>query len=285
MQMFIFTSLKSLFNNMKKITLLTALFALLTCNFLFAQDFMTMRNGNVIEVKVIELGIDEIKYKNWPATLEDPVLVIEKSKVAQIRLESGQVYEFASSPFEDADAYAGQNKNAVKVNFFSPLTGAFFMGYERSVMPGRSWETELGIVGLGFDPVDLNPRGVVLKGGFKFMRSPDYYLKGMRYAHILKGGYVKPEVIFTNYSIDTEVYDYDGFSYIYRRDRVNTTGFALMLNIGKQVVYSDAFLIDWYVALGYGFTNNVDINQFGFVGGNSYVPIAFNAGLKIGGLF
>ncbi len=250
-----------------------------------AQDYMTLRNGDVLEIKVIELGIDEIKYKNWPSTLEDPVLVIEKIKVSQIRLSTGQVYEFAKNPFEDAGLYDSQNKNAIKINFFSPLMSSFYLGYERSVKPGQSWETELGIVGLGFDPADYNPRGIVLRGGYKFMRSPDYYLKGMRYAHILKGSYIKPELIFTNYSIDTEVYEYDGFSSFYRQERVNTTGFAIMLNLGKQVVYSDAFLVDWYISLGYGFTSNVEINQFGFLGGNADLPIAFGAGLKNGGLF
>lgn len=269
---------------MKRISLLSLLLTFLVGN-LIAQDYMTLRNGDVLEVKVIELGIDEIKYKNWPSTLEDPVLVIEKVKVAQLRLSTGQVYEFAKDPFQDNAMYAGQHKNAVKVNFLSPMTGSFYLGYERSVKPGQSWETELGIVGLGFDPGDVNPRGVVLRGGYKFMRSPDYYLKGMRYAHILKGGYIKPEIIFTNYSIDTDVYEYDGFTSFYSEERVNTTGFAIVLNLGKQVVYTDAFLIDWYFSFGYGFTSNVDINQFGFYGGNSALPVAFGAGLKIGGLF
>ena len=269
---------------MKKFSLLTLLLTLWVGN-LFAQDYMTLRNGDVLEVKIIELGIDEIKYKNWPSTLEDPVLVIEKIRVSQIRLSTGQVYEFSKDPFEDAGLYASQHKNAFKINFFSPLMSSFYLGYERSIKPGQSWETELGIVGLGFDPADNNPRGVVLRGGYKFMRSPDYYLKGMRYAHILKGSYIKPELIFTNYSIDTDVYEYDGFSSFYREERVNTTGFAIMLNLGKQVVYSDAFLVDWYISIGYGFTSDVDINQFGFLGGNADLPIAFGAGLKIGGLF
>lgn len=270
---------------MKQTTLLTALFSMLTCQILLAQDFMTMRNGSVIKVKVIELGIDEIKYKNWPAQLEDPVLVIEKAKVAKIRLETGQVYEFAGNSFEDSELYASQNKNALKVNFFSPLTNAFYVGYERSIAPGKSWETELGIIGLGFDPFDVQARGAVLRGGLKFMRSPDYYTRGMRYAHILKGGYVKPEIIFTHYSRNTNIYTYEDNMFVYKEERKNTTGFAVMINLGKQVVYSDAFLIDWYVALGYGFTSDVDINQYGFTGGNRDLPLAFGAGLKIGGLF
>ena len=84
---------------------------------------------------------------------------------------------------------ANQSKNAIKINFLSPLFGTTELIYERSIKPGRSWETALGIVGLGNDIQEIDPRGVYGKFAYKFMRSPDAYLQNMHYSHILKGAY------------------------------------------------------------------------------------------------
>jgi len=61
--------------------------------------------------------------------------------------------------------------------------------YEQNIKPGKSWETALGIIGLGADPQDVNPRGVYGKFAYKFMRNPDFYSTKMHYSHILKGAY------------------------------------------------------------------------------------------------
>ena len=248
-----------------------------------AQDYITYINGDVKEVKVIEIGVDEIKYKNWPASIEDPVIGVEKIKVKQIRLESGQVYEFGGDAFTDKMLYTNQNKNAFKVNFLSPLAGTFYLGYERSIKPGQSFEGEIGIVGLGVDVAEVNPRGVVVRAGYKFIKTPDFHVKGMRYSHLMKGLYVKPELIFSTYSFDN--YYYDFVDQIDDIKRTSTTGGAVLVNLGYQTVFSDVFLIDFYTGLGYGFTNNVDFNAFGFYGGVSEFPVAFTGGLKIGFLF
>jgi hypothetical protein len=266
---------------MKRLAFLSALFLLVIG--VQAQDYMTLRDGKTLEVKILELGVDEIKYKTWPAGLDQPILAIDKIKVAKVRMENGEIIEFSGDNFTDKDMYLGQKKNAAKINFLSPLNGSLWLGYERSVKPGQSFEVELGIIGAGFDVAEQNPRGVGLKGGYKFIKTPDFYMKGMRYSHILKGGYIKPELIITNYSAD--VYVYDPNTWEESLERVNTTGGAVMINLGKQWIYSDVFLLDLYFGIGYGFSSDRDVNQYGFVGGNSDVPIAFSAGMKIGGLF
>jgi hypothetical protein len=247
-----------------------------------AQDYMTLTNGETKEVKIIEIGTDEIKFKKWPASIEDPVIGIEKIKVKQIRLASGEVYEFGGDAFDDKMMYANQNKNAVKINFLSPLAGTFYVGYERSIKPGQSFEGEIGIIGAGFDVADVNPRGVIVRAGYKFIKTPNFYMKGMRYSHLLKGIYVKPELIFATYGFDQTTVDFNGFG---GNERITTTSGAIMLDLGWQTVFSDVFLIDLFFGLGYGFSTNVDVNAFGFIGGNEDFPIAVAGGLKIGFLF
>jgi len=264
---------------MKKLIILFAAIACFATTAL-AQDLMYLRNKKVIEVQVVEIGLSEIKYKNFPPRLDEPVITIEKTKIEKIEMENGEVLTFAADAFSDADMYANQKKNAVKINFLSPLGGSFITSYERSIKPGQSFEVDLGIVGAGVDLAETNPSGLFVRGGYKFIRTPDFYVAGMRYAHILKGAYIKPELIFTSYNEDNNSYDpWTGLSLPSSRDR--KTGGAFMLNFGKQVVYSDAFLFDWFLGIGYGFSNNQGI-RYGFLGGNNEIPIAFSWGVKIG---
>ena len=186
--------------------------------------------------------------------------------------------------------YLDNKKNALKVDFLSPLTGNTTLFYEHSIRPGRSLEAGLGIIGLGLDPGDINPFGAFIRFAPKFIKSPDYYLRGMRYAHILKGTYVKPEILLGYYARDFEDWYWDGYYENYRNERKNVFTGAILLNVGKQWVFDNAFLLDFYFGLGYGFDNLDDSYyhegyHFGFVKVANDVPISFSAGLKIGGLF
>jgi hypothetical protein len=185
--------------------------------------------------------------------------------------------------------YIDDKKNALKVDFLSPLTGNLTFSYERSLKPARSIEGTFGIIGFGVDPNDLDPRGAFMKFGMKFIKSPDFYLRGMRYAHLLKGSYIRPEIQFGYYSRVSDYYydDYWGY-YEYYNERQENITFAMMLNIGKQWVFDNSFLVDWYVGVGYGFNSNSDdYNEYhySFVSVSDEVPLSFTAGLKIGFLF
>ncbi|MDZ7613836.1 MAG: hypothetical protein U5K51_09125 [Flavobacteriaceae bacterium] len=55
----------------------------------------------------------------------------------------------------------------------------------------------------GSDDPQIDASGVFFKFGYKLIRTPDYYLKGMKYAHILKGSYIKPEIALSSFSYET----------------------------------------------------------------------------------
>jgi hypothetical protein len=154
--------------------------------------------------------------------------------------------------------------------FLSPLTGVTAFSYERALKPGRSMEFTLSLIGLGFN----NPEdavGLGLKAGYKFIRSPDHYIRGMRYAHVLKGGYVKPEIAFARYNL--------------RSKDEEVIKAALMVNLGKQWVFSDVFLVDLYIGAGYGMTTSrIEDPEYphDFVVVDSEFPLALDAGFRLG---
>ena len=251
-----------------------------------AQDQIIKTNDDIIKCKIKEIGVDEVKYilPDYPT---DVLFALEKDKIRKIIFESGEEMSFHKD-MNNPENYIDNKKNAFKIDFLSPLTGNTTFSYEHSIKPGRSFDVSLGIIGLGIETYD-NVAGAFIKSGYKFLKSPDFYLRGMKYAHVLKGSYIKPMISFGYYG-----YDYNGSEYNHQtghysewEERRNVFTGALMLNIGKQWVFDNSFLVDWYGGIGYGFSTD-DYNggyQFGYVVVGDGVPLSFTAGLKIGFLF
>jgi len=249
---------------------------------LSAQDYLYLRNKEVLEVKVIELGVQEIKYKDYPAKLDQPIKSIEKSKVEKLTLEDGTNYTFENENINNKDYYAGQKTNALKLDFLSPLNSVFVLCFEKSIKPGMSYEIELGGIGLGYDFADLDPRGVFFRGGVKFIRQPDFYNPGVRYGPILQGTYIKPQLVYTNYVEDNfyngewnpDTYEYE---MIFERER--KAGFGFLITLGKQYVFSNIILLDINLGLGYGGSNKGKWISYGFLGAT---PLIFHTGFRLG---
>jgi hypothetical protein len=165
------------------------------------------------------------------------------------------------------------------------LMGSTEFIYEQSIKPGRSWETAIGIIGLGADPQGYNPSGVFGKFAYKFIRDPDYYMQSMHYSHILKGSYIAPEIGLRYMSYDAYIYDYDNYSS--SESRTERFDVALLLKFGKQWVFDDAFLVDTHLGIGYGFGGDEyeEPLNYGFIVGNGDFPIAFTGGIRVGWVF
>jgi hypothetical protein len=100
---------------MKKIKLfITALF-LLTAFFTKAQDVITLKNGEEIKAKVLEVGLGEIKYKKADNP-NGPLYTTSKTLVFMIRYENGTKDVFTAPSMGapdmrgDAHGYRGDNK-------------------------------------------------------------------------------------------------------------------------------------------------------------------------------
>jgi len=71
--------------------------SLMLSNFVYAQDVMTLRDGNDLSVKVTEISETEIKYKDF-SSLDGPIRVIVKSEVFSIKYENGLKSVFNNEP-------------------------------------------------------------------------------------------------------------------------------------------------------------------------------------------
>ena len=73
---------------MKLFSIFTALFLLAGVSFVAAQDLIIMRNGNMIEARVMEISPTEIRYKHFD-NLDGPTIVIPVANILSIRYENG----------------------------------------------------------------------------------------------------------------------------------------------------------------------------------------------------
>ena len=230
---------------MKKLFLvLVILFPAIT---ICGQDIIYKKSKDTISCKVIEIGLVEVKYR-IPMKYKDVVLVIAKDDILKIKYENGEEQVFVNEMY-DKNSYADNSLNAIKIHPFSPFSGNLAFSYERSIKAGQSYEGTLGFIGLGINLLNVDPVGVYAKFGYKFIKNPDFYLRGMRYAHLLKGTYFKPEIALSAYA-------FNKIDYISTTTTVRQSAFsgALLLNFGKQWVFDNRFAVDFSIGFGYGFT-------------------------------
>jgi hypothetical protein len=246
-------------------------------------DKIVKRDGTVVLGKILEIGDDEIKYSD-EGLREGIVIGIDKAKVEKIIFEDGRelIMDNAMSVYEDLSK---QRKNGLKFNLFLPISGGYALSYERSLKPARSIEGEIGLISTSGDADMDRPEatGMFIKAGFKMMRSPDYYMRGMKYAHILKGSYVKPEIAITSFTYDKGMpnsTEYTG------QESGTTTKMAVLINVGKQIIYSNLFAIDFFVGAGYAFGEiDPELHYYAFSGFSSGTSFVMTAGVRVGFLF
>ncbi len=246
-----------------------------------AQDQLIKTNSDTIKCIIKEIGDEEIKYLS-PDMSESILFGINKDLVNKVILANGNILEFSEYLY-DPQNYVSNKKNNIKIGFLSPLFNSTNICFEKSIEPGRSFETTLGIIGAGWDTGDYNESGIFIKFGYKFIKSPDYYLKGQKFAHILKGTYIRPEVAFSSYAYDYYGFDYISFEESPSSRQTNYMG-AILLNFGKQWIFENGFVVDCFIGVGYGFGD--DEYSFGlhkaFIGGVKEFPLALTSGIRVG---
>jgi hypothetical protein len=111
-------------------------------------------------------------------------------------------------------------------------------------------------------------------------------MNNMHYSHILKGAYFAPELAIRYMHYDSYNY-YSYYSSGSNTSREEDFAFALLLKVGKQWVIDDAFVIDWFIGMGYGISkaSENDAVYYGFIAGPKESPIAFTSGVRVGWAF
>ena len=104
-----------------------------------AQDIIVLKDGNMIEAKVLEISTSEIKYKRFNH-LDGPTIVVSTDNVLSVRYENGIT--------EIINAEAGKTKNTTidqdKFIFGINANGGGALGYVWKRSTGAGINIELG---------------------------------------------------------------------------------------------------------------------------------------------
>lgn len=278
---------------MNRITLLS-LVLWLSAHSLHAQDTLQFRNGDRKTVKVVEIGIDELRYAVWGLE-QSPIIAVEKREVKRIVFSNGETVEFKDDPLaiETIQQQAEGKNRAIKIDFFAPLFNKLVFGYEHMLKPGTNLEHKIGFIGVGTNTSIPKASGAFVKTGIKLWSGKDYYHRGMRMSHPLRGSYVRPELIFGYFKQQEEIDNFPGPT-----QKITTayTNIAANICFGKQILLGDWMTLDYYFGVGYGWqSGNADQpDSFGdgyydyepyaysHALGSREFPIAFSAGMMLG---
>ncbi len=246
-----------------------------------AQDRIYRMNPvEEIEGRVLEVGEQSVRYTRAD-TRDDVIFNVPVQYLQKIVFEDGK-----ELVYNDVVDVSNDRRDAIKLSFLSLIYDAPTLFYERGIRPGQSMEVGLGVIGVGLAEPYADASGVIVKAGYKFMSRPEHYQNKFRYAHLLKGSYIKPELTLVHYGYSDEFYEWPGGNGNgpYERNRKQVTLFNVGIVGGKQWVFDDKFLLDLFCGVGFALGDNDEAEgwHYNFVGGAPEMPATFTAGFKVG---
>jgi len=273
-----------------------------------ASDTIYKKNKEVVLAKIVEIGIDEVKYSPQfnPNNL---VLVIDKTEIERIVFANGMVQTFAD-PMKDKSTYADNRTQNLKFNYLSPTGDRIQLNYEKSIAPGMSYEVGLNAIGVGKRYGKYTPVGALVNAGIRFYRMPEMKSRSDRYSHLLNGSFFQPTIAFgtTFYHYDVWQYNYNTYQSTIVDVKSKQQNFlTVMMQFGKQFVFANRFSFETSAGIGYGTYTGQNSNRYNYLYNSYYyedysadaynyypnnrygfailsreVPLCFNLQLKLG---
>ena len=257
-----------------------------------SQDMLIYKDKTIEEVTIVEVTPDFVKYREFGSPVNSVAFTVEKDYLKKIVLESGRVMDFSQQMINDSRVYAGQRDRAIKIDIAGVSGNYTFLSYEQAVTPSTSWEAGVMFIGAGFESAfwdDENAMGAGVNIGYKFKRSPTFYSQRMRFGHIMRGSYFKPNMFVStfNYNRTDRNHPPDPVTFQYPSSRETAVAGSVQMDFGNQLVLADQFLIDYAFGIGYGFSTKgtYNLSNYGFYGGAGSdlgAPYTYSFTLKVG---
>ena len=106
---------------------------------LWSQDVLVLSNGDEIEAKILEIGIDEIKYKKY-SMLDGPDYLCRKAEVFMIKFENGSKEVFGNTGNQQSEVSETSGSGTATLYFIRPKR---FAGSRPEIIVGTSVPDEV----------------------------------------------------------------------------------------------------------------------------------------------
>ena len=271
-----------------KYVLLIAVIHFFFINRTYSQDTIYTSHAKIL-CRVNEVGIKEIKYKDWD-NLEGSEIVIRKIDIQKIIFQNGSVVYTGRDEYDSNNKMKIINKkNVLKIAPFSPLFEKLEFSYERLITSDISLEAKLGYIGLGseYGGVETTADGGYLSLSFKSYIENRNCTGDMKDRQPMDGIYIKLQYTYTNFiQKDVKIRDYNSSGYVYpyasyvNSDCSNISNMFFMV-FGIQYVLRERVAMDYYAGLGGGFTRYNAKNSQVVLDDNNYSPNIFYSHLRL----
>ncbi len=246
----------------------------------YAQDIITLKNGDEIKAKVTEISSTEIKYKRFE-NLEGPTVVISKADVFTIKYENGfrevinslgnstSNQETASVISKQSDPAGNEKKNHVGIYVnpigfltFGPIAGAEFT-FNKFILDAHLHFPTLGLLMPLFGGENSDFDNTSVSGGIGFGLGVKYFAAKPR-GGLYVGGFLEHMSITYEYDNNTSWADCKefilgsniGYKFLFK------SGLYLRLGgyFGLAYTYSDDYYNGYYYSDESG-----DVTVFGML--------------------
>jgi len=250
-------------------------------------DTLFTRKNKVIPCKILEIGELDIKY-TLEANSAGPVFVINKSAVLKYCLSTG----FREAIVIDERSLENQHESIInrtkvlKIHPFSLANNQISFSYEELINPDIHLEIEAGYINssLTSNPLiqnrtfnnDYNTNtnsghlltfdyhnrsvfysGAYIKPGFKLMVGEDVSAKGLKYAHGLKGRFIRIDLALSWLNYGTiKRYQYANNSITTIATNINSFAYGGFLNYGRQFILGNILTVEYFIGIGFTAQSN-----------------------------
>ena len=145
----------------KKLLILATL--LLSSMFVFAQDIIVTKDSKRIDAKVLEVNINDIKYKDW-TNQDGPTYTLLKSDIASIIYQNGKVETFSNAPVQPTPSgkHTGNAPQGMSLSMFESMNDREQDEYFEKYVGGNIYKTFHSGVKLKRTAIGLLIPGLVL---------------------------------------------------------------------------------------------------------------------------
>lgn len=252
----------------------------------FAQDRIVKISNDTVLVKIVGITVDKIRFRP-PGMKSGPISEIQKNQVKEIIYEDGSRMTIVFNLREASMEYmVPKHFHIIKFDFASPFLNHYTLGFEYNIKTGTNLEVKGGWIGPGLSK-DLTPAsGFLVKAGVKFVKTTRSIIYGRKFLHPMKGNYLKPELIFSRFTLDEDSLTIDYQDY------------ALGLMFGRQFMLDKSVSLEYFGGFGVGYqqtnyqkSSDKDRKETDFNYAYSHLflgknfPLILTGGLTIGFMF
>lgn len=297
---------------MKK-TVIASLLLFISIVSVAQSDTLYLQKNKKVACKIYEIGEYEIKYKRIDA-IEGPIYFIDKSTVKKYCLASGfcETITFDELSLEHEHQEIIGNRQVIKINPFSFAFNHIGVAYEKVIKIGMNLDVEAGYINSNINTSEnifgasnynkILKTGFYFKPGVKFFLGQDFAVKGLKYAHPLKGRYIKLDLAISNVNYNDVSRTYNGggsynsqtqtYNQVYSQTvytDIRTIAYGGFVNYGRQFILGNLLTLEYYYGVGFtgqstSYTNSsFNTNPFGT--SNGYYNYSNNLTPEIGSTY